>query len=296
MVRQVADWLARGWHRAALVAALLVVVPLTSSLSAAVVAFVTLDRGVRAGLLVAGGAALVAAALIIAQGGEWPRALGALAMLFLPALGLAVLLRATGSLTLCLQFSVLAGVALVLGMFALMDDPLGYWELILDQWATLLEQAGAGPDMRRYFAAATPFMPGIFASSLVLLMLTSLFVGRWLQAARTDGLELGTEFRELRLGYLIAGAATLLVALALLGGGAWVENLMPVLLAGCLLQGLAVLHAVKARLRISTAWLVMTYVLLCIPQTALPATLALISVGYADNWIDVRARLRKPAD
>ena len=292
MVRQLAEWLAGRLHRAALLAAVLVVVPLTSALSAAVVAFVTLDRGARDGLIVAGGAAALPTLLILAQGGAWPLALGSLAMLFAPALGLAALLRATGSLALCMQVAVIAGVVLVGGMFVLMDDPLGYWQRVVDQWAALLEQTGAGRQWRQSVDAAVPLMPGIFASSLVLLMLTSLLVGRWLQAARTDGLDVGAEFRQLRLGFVLAGAATVAVVVTMLGGGSLLQNILPVLLTGCLLQGIAIVHAVRVHRQWHAGWLVLMYVLLCLP-TAPVITLALIGLGYVDNWIDVRARMTK---
>lgn len=293
MVRQLAEWLAGRLHRAALLAAVMVVVPLTSALSAGVVAFVTLDRGARDGLVVAAGATAVPAVLILAQGGAWHLAVASLAMLFAPALGLGALLRATRSLALCLQAAVVAGLLLVAGMFVLMDDPLAFWQGIVDQWGALLEAAGAGPQWQESFAAAVPIMPGIFVSSVVLLMLTSLLIGRWLQAAKTEGIELAVEFRQLRLGYVLAGATTVAVVLALLGGGPLVQNTVPVLLTGCLLQGIAIVHAVRAAKQWHAGWLVLMYALLCLPTAPL-VTLALIGLGYVDNWIDVRARTTRP--
>ncbi|MBA3564853.1 MAG: hypothetical protein H0W33_12785 [Gammaproteobacteria bacterium] len=287
---RVADWLTGRRHRAALVAAALAFLPLTYVLSGATVALVTLHGGGREGLIVSAGAALAAGVWVLVLGGNVAGALGYLAILFLPALGLAALLRRTESLTLCLQVAVLAATVLLLGMFAWPGDPIAFWEQVVEQWDLLLRQAGF--EMPGFVERVAPFMPGSFAASIMLLMLMCLFVGRWLQAAKTEGLEFGPEFRRLKLGYLIAGAAALTAAGALISGALLLKNLALVLLGACLLQGLSVAHAVRAAKRLSVGWLVLLYVLLGLPTPLLPAaTAALIGLGLVDNWIDVREKV-----
>ncbi|MGH8494619.1 MAG: hypothetical protein ACREVN_00610 [Gammaproteobacteria bacterium] len=287
---QVADWLTGRRHRAALVAAVLAFLPLTYVLSGATVALVTLHGGAREGLVVSAGAALAAGVWVLVLGGNVVNALGYLAILFLPALGLAVVLRRTQSLSLCLQLAVLGAAALLIGMFAWPGDPIAFWETVVGQWDAMLRQAGV--EIPGFVERVAPYMPGSFAGSMLLLVLMSVFIGRWLHAAKTEGLEFGPEFRRLRLGYVIAAAAALTGAGALIAGSLLLNNLAIVLLGACLLQGLSIAHAVRATMRLSPGWLVLLYVLLGLPTPLLPAaTAALIGLGLVDNWIDVRGKV-----
>ncbi|CAN5175820.1 hypothetical protein BH24PSE2_BH24PSE2_21190 [soil metagenome] len=290
---RVADWLTGRRHRAILIAAALAFLPLTTVFSAAAIALVTLQGGAREGLIAAAGAAAAVGAWILWQGGRVGLALAYLAMLFGPPFALALLLRRTQSLTWCVQVAVLAAVVLVLGMFVFMDDPVAFWAAILEQWARLLREAGAAVDSRQWIGTVAAYMPGTVAVSAMLLVLTSLFLARWLQAANLDGIELGPEFRGLKLGYLIAGATVLVGAGALVTGSPLLGNLAIVLLTACLLQGISVAHAIKAARNLSIGWLVLLYVLLALPTPLLPVvTMALIGLGFVDNWIDVRNRVK----
>jgi hypothetical protein len=61
------------------------------------------------------------------------------------------------------------------------------------------------------------------------------------------------------------------------------------LLVGWLLQGLSLVHALRRRLGASLAWLVALYVLMLFAMPYVVGALAL--AGFADSWIDFRARL-----
>ena len=61
------------------------------------------------------------------------------------------------------------------------------------------------------------------------------------------------------------------------------------LLTGWLLQGLALVHALQRRLGVSIFWLVAMYAMLLFAMPYVIGTLAI--AGFADSWIDFRARL-----
>ena len=61
------------------------------------------------------------------------------------------------------------------------------------------------------------------------------------------------------------------------------------LLAGWLMQGLSLVHALQTRLGASVAWLVAMYAMLLF---AMPYVIGALAIaGFADSWIDFRARL-----
>jgi uncharacterized protein YybS (DUF2232 family) len=103
----------------------------------------------------------------------------------------------------------------------------------------------------------------------------------------------GAEFRELRFGrWLLIVVPLLLVAGVLMTGGE-PSLLGQVYLIGMvvfLIQGISVAHALVNDFAASSAWLVGLYLMLLLiaPQGA---TMVAV-MGYADGWLNFRARAR----
>lgn len=98
----------------------------------------------------------------------------------------------------------------------------------------------------------------------------------------------------LKLGrtFLVASAGLLLLAVA--GQAILPLNMMAVVLAAWLLQGLAVVHHSVAALGAGPAWLVLTYgALLFGALFASPVVVAVPVIGAADEVFDLRGRVTR---
>jgi hypothetical protein len=126
-----AEWVSSRRHRSVAIAALLgLLSPLVGLLaplaipSAGVVVLADLRHGAREAFLVLASATLLLTLARTLLGGGSAIALGVSLALWLPALGVSELLRRSGSLSLCLQATVLGVCALAAALF-IAGDPVG---------------------------------------------------------------------------------------------------------------------------------------------------------------------------
>jgi hypothetical protein len=119
-----------------------------------------------------------------------------------------------------------------------------------------------------------------------------LFLARYWQAALYNPGGFREEFHGLRLRRAVLIALPLLLLLAWAQGetGSLPAQLVLVLEAGLLLQGLALVHGVVGRLGAGIPWLVGFYSLLVV---GFPHTVTLVTIaGYFDGWLDFRTKVR----
>jgi hypothetical protein len=297
-MKALATFVMKGWSQAtgvAVLCALLspVLAPL-SLVSAAVVALVTLRNGLVAGLQVAGAAGLVTVLAGQLVFGQPVAALAFALLLWVPMLTLALVLRSTRSLPMTLQAALLFGAAFVAFYLIGFDDPAA-------QWKTLLETALKGFFDAQEFDEATRaalvegmarWMTGTLAAAYFLQLAASLLLARWWQSLLYNPGGFRQEFHALRLSRLLA-----IVALPLFGA-LFVDGVplalpylaLPVA-AAFFLQGLALAHGQLAAFKAGPGWLVGIYALLVIAPPY--AFMALTTAGYADAWMDFRARMAK---
>jgi hypothetical protein len=296
VVKAIARFIMRGPSQAALVAAvtalLSVLMPPVALLSGASVGLVSLRGGPKDGLAVSAIATLGMGALAwLALGSPLP-ALGVLLMLWLPVVGLALVLRYSRSLGLTVQLAGAAAVLLTLLAYAFIEDPAAAWLDLLDPFRQALVQDGVLTEdaSRGAFASLSRWMTGAFAAAVVAQVLLGLFVARWWQAILYNPGGFGSEFRTLRLSRSFGILTVLLLAaLPFVGGVGLVANLLVALGVLLLLQGLAVAHQVHALKKAHAAWLIGLYVLMVI---FMPQTLILLAcIGLVDIWGDIRARV-----
>ncbi len=294
-MKPLAQFIMRGRLPAALVvfasAVLSVLIPLIGLISGAAVALVTLRNGAREGstaIVLALGASTLFFALVL--GSPWP-AVGLLLALWAPVWGLALVLRATRSLSLTVLAAGVGGLLLVLLAHLFLDDPASYWLQLLEPLRQVLEAEGAveataGEDL---FARIARWMTGAFAAALLLQIVLGVFIGRWWQALLYNPGGFGAEFRDLRLPRALGALGLLLLAvIAFAPGPGLVVDLLIALAPLFLLQGLAVVHQLLHARGAHAGWLVGLYGLMVLLMPH--AELLVACVGLVDIWVDVRAR------
>lgn len=268
--------------------------------SGAVVALITLRRGTLEGALIMMLAGMAAAGLSWqVLGALWPM-LDVLLITWVPVWLLALVLRATISLSRAVQVAALLGLLGVAGFYLVLGDPAVWWSALLGNFQAQL--AGLAPSVPAGDRALleqwlellrewAPWLPGQAAGTALLVVLMALLLGRWWQALLFNPGGFRPEFHELRLGQPLAMFALMLLGATLLSNWLPLANGLLVLGMPYTVQGVALVHAVVFKRRLSPAWLVLFYLLL------IPLLSQLVMVlGVVDAWIDFRSRIRSQPD
>lgn len=291
-----ARFILKGYSQAALVAASMamlgLLLPPVAWMSGAAVALVTLVNGHRNGLLVtaiAGIATAVFSGLILSI----PQlAIYYVLLVWLPVVMVAVVLRQTVSLVLCLQL--IAGVSLlgIIVLYVFFPDFGEIWRSSLNMMADDLIANSNGTldneQLQLIIDQVVSLLPGFFASSFMIGTMISLYLARWWQAVIYNPGGFGKEFRAINLGKATAFIALAIAITASLIKADIFNAMLLVVFALYLNQGIAVLHAVFAGKQFHAVWLFMIYLLMFfVPHIVVLLALA----GLADTWIDFRRRL-----
>ncbi len=284
---QFARWVAARDYRAALMAAGLALLPLLAVVSCGVLALVSLQRGAAAGWRTAGFAAVLLG-LVAWSAGVSPAAgvLPALAV-WLPAVALAQVLSATGSLSLAARLAAGGAVLLAAGWALVAPEPGGAWR---EAVATMAEQFAGNSGIPAEVLAqrVLELVPGIMAGSVLLASLLGLFLGMWLHAGLTRPGAFGEAFRALQLGPVIGGVGALAVAAgAATGSTAAIAVAIPAATA-LAIQGLAVLHGLARAREWHRGWLVAAWSALFLASPWAAFGFALY--GAVDSFVDFRRR------
>ncbi len=304
-MKALAAFVMRGRSPAALVAAggavLFWLFPPFLIVSGAAVALVTLRRGAAEGARVMALAGLGAVALTgLALGTPWPM-LEVLPTCWLPLWLLALVWRATVSLSRTLQAAALLGLLGVAGFYLALGDPAIWWSGVLGQWERELVALAAQSQpadratldqLLALLKKWAPYLPGQATGAVLLFVLAGLLLGRWWQALLFNPGGFQPEFHQLRLGRPLAMLTLALLGAALLSGWPPLTNAALVLGLSYTVQGIALAHAVTFERRLSPAWLLLFYLLLLVP----PLSQLVMALGVADAWADFRARVRPRLD
>lgn len=299
-MRALASFILRGYSQASMVmvggAVLALVLPPFSLISGAAMALVTLRNGARNALLAMVISTLLVSALGYFSLGEAQSGLIFLAALWFPLWVTGWVLREFRSLALATLTAGALGVAGILLMYLLVGDISGWWqEKLLIIFEPAMEAGGGLADrqaVEAILAGIARIMTGILAAGITLNTVMCLYLARGWQAMLFNPGGFRGEFYALRLGRPAAGVALVVIVLSLLPLGtvtALADELLIVLLALFVIQGLALAHAVVAKRNMHVAWLVVLYVLAFFVLPQLMALLGLL--GLLDNWLDLRSRV-----
>jgi len=297
-MKALASFVMKGWSQAtgvAVLCALLspVLAPL-SLVSGAVVALVTLRNGLAPGLRVAAAAGLVTVLTGQLVFGHFVAALLFALLLWVPMLVTSLVLRHTRSLAAGLETALAFGLALALFYVIGVDDPEAHWKTLLDRVldgffeAQSVDEAGRGALVE----GMARWMTGTLAAAYFLQLAASLLLARWWQSLLYNPGGFRQEFHGLRLSRWLAVAAVPLLAALFFGGlPDLLRSLALPVAAAFFLQGLALAHGQLAAFNAGPGWLIGIYALLVVAPPY--AFAALTTAGYADAWMDFRARMAK---
>jgi len=262
---------------------------------AGVIALVTLHIGVVSGLQVLVLAAAAMIALYALAGIKTAGGISIAVLLWLPCWLAAMVLRQTREPAAAIKTTVLFGMALLLLVYASIQDPAAVWLEILKEMLAVLEKMdfrlqGMTDDLLQELASR---MTGMVLSWLVLAITASLLLARWWQSVLVRPGAFREEFGKLRFGNS-AGLLTLgmMLAASFTSGtfGEIVNQLAMIMLSVYLLVALAVLHSLVRQSGRGSGWLVAIYLLLAfVPQ----AKLLLEAGGLLDTWVDLRGRFER---
>lgn len=250
-------------------------------ISAAVLALVTLRKGVGMGAQLLLWALLPSGVLLYTTGDSGPLAL------LLGTMFLAVVLRSTVSLPLavlaCVPVGFLASVMALSVGGQYLDQMVSLFGEFLAQLERQLSESGEAVQLARPTAAQ---IAGMLGAGVAMMSVLCLLLARYWQAALYNPGGFGVEFRGLRYTPGVASALALGgVAIAALGVEyrSWaVTGMMPLNFAG-----LALVHArVNARGQ-GAGWLFGFYAAWLLLD---PVKLMVVFVAIADSWFDFRQR------
>lgn len=283
-MKQFADWVTRKGYRAGFIAAALALVPLIGVAGSGLLVLTSLRRGSAAAWMAAATATLVLLAASAAGGAGILAAALAGLVFWAPAVGLAEILKRTGSLS--VTFQVAMGVSLLMaGLWSLASGN-GLSEALAQQLTPWLEGRGFDSETIQSLLA---LVPGTMAMTLLIAALSGLLLGMWWHAALSSPGALAKAFRGLRLGRVFAAIGLAVLAGGIVTGQTIFANLMVVVLFSFAIQGLALIHAIGAARNWPTGVLALTYVMLFFGMSIVAPLLAV--VGMLDNWLNFRGRL-----
>lgn len=255
-------------------------------LSAAILALVVLRRGVAGGLTVALGAACLVAAgwwlVDLRPGLGFP----VVFMLWLPVFVGGGVLRNSRSLGIALLSVAVVCVAWVIVMHMVTGDVVAFWR----GWLARAVAGVPGATLQGFERDGTlPLMNGLAAFTLGFFATLSLLLGRWMQSLLYYPGGFGEEFRGLRLSWRLTVAVALSLAVASALDRVLLSDLFLVSLMLYLFVGLAVIHGIVDKRRLSWVWAAPPYVaMVLMPQYA---TLGLALLGAADGFARFRTRV-----
>jgi hypothetical protein len=295
MNRSFASWLADNPGGAVIVTGLLGLLPLFGLgfaffLPGAVPALVVLVRGPRLGLAIATGATVLLTFAMWMVGRPVPVGLIYSAWVLGPPLVLAMLLARTGSLSLCLQLSVLAGVVMLVLLHLALGDPEKFWAPFVRDLAQEMQRRGLPMDLGKdglVESLARTLWGWVTALTMVLAM-CALFLARWWQFHQETPGRFGAEFQQIRLGLALGTVGAVLIAASIWTDRPLVDDLERIFLGALMLVGLAAAHRYKAAGRLGAGWLWAIYILLVLAAPVMVAAIA--GWGFVDNWLRSRVQ------
>lgn len=266
------------------VVALGAALPLLFWVSGGVLALITLRRGLAEALIVLAGASAVLLPLYAVLLGTPMAILQPLALIWMPVIALAQILRQTVSLPTTLQTGAGLAAVGVVSFYALHGDPAAFWQGTLQSLAQMLSGGQPGPEWEQAAAQLAPRLTGLWVSNMLAIATVCLLLGRWWQALLYNPGGFRSEFHSLRFAAWFAGVALIAVLGGWITGPGLLADVGLILGAIFLLQALAVAHALVARRGWHTGWLIGFYLIL--PLMLRPAAM----LGLVDTFVDFRAR------
>lgn len=263
-------------------------------MAAVVIAMITIKKGYKAGAVVLAFVALPAVVfLMLAEVSPFDAVFLQCIIVWL----FAGMLQKYNSWVLIFELMAVISVVCV-GMFHLLvADPTHFW---LTQMTKLVEQLSADlssnidiKQMHQRLVAIAPYMTGLIAFSVTLIMFVELLLARvWairLTAKPAEAGKVLQKFSEIHVGWVDA----LVVSIVLAGVAlqmAFARDCVAALLLPFMIGGLSYLHYLARQHRQLVYLLAVIYFGLLMPSIALKLILVVAAIGYVDSWCNFRRR------
>ena len=272
MMRGLAEYVMTGRRQAIIAVMLLGLIPLVNLLNPAVVGLIALRKGLQE--------VVVIFAWAILPLGAWAVAGDVVPLIMLIGItGLAVLLRETESWAFTLLAAIAVGVCVEV-YFRLQPAVIDALMQQLDLYLQASNPQGLQIEEVR------DVMLSVIGAVYMFLSIVLLMLARWMQAVLYNPGGFKQEFHNLRVEQKVALALIVIMLLSSLGivvPEAWVLYFVLPLL----FSGIALTHAVVAKKKLSSMWLVTFYILLMLPVVVQ----ILVLLALVDSWYDFRSRL-----
>jgi hypothetical protein len=250
-------------------------------ISAAILALVTLRRGVGNGAQLLLWALLPSGVLLYTVGDSGP-----LSLLVGTTL-LAVVLRTTVSLSLSVLVSIAVGALSGLALVAFGGHYLEQMVALFGEFlANVEQQLSQGGDQVQLARPTTAQIAGMLGAGTGMMSVLCLMLGRYWQAALYNPGGFGSEFRLLRYTPAVATAMAL-AAVALSALGLEYRTWAVIVLMPLNFAGLALVHARVRHKGQGTGWLFGFYLAWLLLD---PVKLMVVFAAIADSWFDFRQR------
>ena len=272
MMRGLAEYVMTGRRQAIIAVMLLGLIPLVNLLNPVVVGLIALRKGLQE--------VAVIFAWAILPLGAWAVAGDVVPLIMLIGIaGLAVLLRETESW----EFTLLAAIAVGVCVEVYFRLQPAVIDALMQQLDLYLQ---ASNPQGLQIEEVRDVMLSVIGAVYMFLSIVLLMLARWMQAVLYNPGGFKQEFHSLRIEQKVALALIVIMLLSSFGivvPEAWVLYFVLPLM----FSGIALMHAVVAKKKLSSMWLVTFYILLMLPVVVQ----ILVLLALVDSWYDFRSRL-----
>lgn len=297
-MKALASFIMQGGRQATIVVATMAILsmlmPPLVIISVAAVCLVTLRNGWLDGLRVLIGSTIAAALMGYMLVGTSLVSFSYLLIMWLPAFLVSLVLRETGQLNKALEFLVILGMLVVVGIYTVIDNPAELWAVGMQEVVQALaeqeELSVTSEQLDEGLLFWSQYITGIVISGTLISLMMSLLLGRWWQGLLYNVGGFDNEFRHIVLLPRDGMVFVALTALAALLGGQFSEllwNMDIQVLLLFLVVGISVVHVVIKNKGGSKLLLFAFYsAVFFVPHLILP----LVLIGLSDVWMNWRQR------
>ena len=214
-------------------------------------------------------------------------------LVWIPAILLALVYVKSSSTTLTIQVLSLMTIGALLIFYLLVKNPELFWNQILINTKDILLESGLNneamiiQDQMNLISGQIVAMIGVMVWSLYSFLVT---LGVNISQSNDTNAKNNGSFINLNLGKSIASIAAISSLCLFVFDYLWVDNLAYMSLLFFWLQGLSIIHWLRANNIISRFFLIFLYILFPILNIFIVMLLAV--VGYTDAWFNFRSKIK----
>ena len=265
--------------------------PLSAILSGAAIVLITLHAGPKNSLPIVIACIIALALVSTVFIGNAPLGATTAAAQLLPSFILATIFYSTRSLSLSLQAAALLGALAFIIVSVLFPNSHQFWQQSLSTiLAPVLETGGYTAEQGAVLISQTAkFMTGLLIASIVLVHSSILLFGYKLKCLIDGSNQFQQDFRQMRLGKVLAILTIFVGIWAALAQSAYAAQLCGIMSILFFLQGMAVSHTTTGTMTKGKLWLIIAYILVIfVPQAILVAIL----LGILETFFKIRERVK----